>query len=231
FLRAATAQGIAGKPWDISQELAFASPTEFNHAARNSINRGLNALNMVLDQATRNGHDPDWAQPDDVGSGGLSIASLSDLDRALDGIDLAQTVLFIRAGASAMPFGALLIALARKRKKALAGLRGCIEMDPLGVLSHEGKLPQSLAGAYDEMAALTQWCAQNAANLQTICVHSRAWHEAGASAVQELAFVLAVAVEYLREMNQRGLEVEVVAPRIRFAITVGEHFFMEIAKL
>ena len=231
FVRGATASGMVKKPWDVSQELVFSSPTEFNHAARNSISRGLNALNIVLDKATRDGHDPDWAQPEDVGLGGLSIATVGDLDRALDGIDLEKTFLLIRSGASAMPFGALLVALARKRKKTLTGLRGCIEMDPLGVLSHEGKLPQSLEGAYDEMAALTRWCAERAPHLQTICVHSRAWHESGANAVQELAFVLATAVEYLREMNERGMDVDLVAPRIRFAITVGENFFMEIAKL
>jgi methylmalonyl-CoA mutase len=231
FVRGATASGIVKKPWDVSQELAFSSPTEFNHAARNSISRGLNALNMVLDKATRDGHDPDWAEPEDVGLGGLSIATLGDLDRALDGIDLEQTFLLIRVGASAMPFGALLVALARKRKKTLTGLRGCIEMDPLGVLSHEGRLPQSFEGAYEEMAALTQWCAERAPHLQTICIHSRAWHEAGANAVQELAFALSTAVEYLREMNERGVDVDVVAPRTRFAITVGEQFFTEIAKL
>jgi methylmalonyl-CoA mutase len=231
FVRGSTASGMVRKPWDVSQELAFASPTEFNHAARNSISRGLNALNIVLDKATRDGHDPDWAQPEDVGLGGLSIATLADLDRALNGIDVEQTFLLIRSGASAMPFGALLVALARKRKKTLTGLRGCIEMDPLGVLSHEGKLAQSIEGAYDEMAAVTHWCAERAPHLQTICIHSRAWHESGASAVQELAFVLATAVEYLREMNERGVEVDVVASRTRFAITVGEQFFMEISKL
>jgi methylmalonyl-CoA mutase len=231
FVRGSSASGIVRKPWDVSQELLFSSPTEFNHAARNSISRGLNALNIMLDQATRNGHDPDWAQPEEVGSGGLSIATLSDLDRALDGIDLEKTFLLIRSGASALPIGAVLVALARKRKKTLTALRGCIEMDPLGVISHEGKLPQSFDGAYEEMAALTQWCAERAPHLQTICIHSRAWHESGASAVQELAFVLASAVQYLREMSQRGLGVDVVAPRTRFAITVGEQFFMEIAKL
>ena len=86
------------KPWAVSQEIACASPAEFNHAARNSIDRGLNALNMVLDQATRNGHDPDWAQPEDVGCGGLSIATLGDLDRALEGVDLEKTSLFVRSG-------------------------------------------------------------------------------------------------------------------------------------
>ena len=231
FVRGTSASGFVKEPWSVSQEIACASPTEFNHAARNSIARGLNALNMVLDRATRNGHDPDWAQPEDVGGGGLSIATLSDLDRALEGVDLEKTSLFVRSGASALPFAALLIALTKKRRKTSAQLRGCIEMDPLGVLAHEGRLPQSLTGAYREMATLTRWSASHAPQLQTVCVHSRAWHESGGSAVQELAFTLATGVEYLRQLNQLGLEVNVAAPRIRFAVTVGVNFFMEIAKL
>jgi len=231
FVRGARVSGYLPQSWSISQEIAFANVREFNHAARNSIGRGLTALNMVLDQATRDGHDPDWALPEQVGFGGLSIATLDDLDRALDGIDLETTSLFIRSGASAMPFAALLVALARRRKKDATALNGCIEMDPLGVLAHQGKLPQSIDGAYREMVALTRWAADHAPQLQTICVHSRAWHESGANAVQELAFSLATAVEYLRASNQRQLEVDLVAPRTRFAITVGSNFFMEIAKL
>jgi len=231
FSRGAKASGYVKQAWEVSQEIAFSSPTEFNHAARNSTSRGLNALNMVLDQATRNGHDPDWAQPGEVGQGGLSVATVGDLERALEGIGLGQTSLLVRCGASGLPFAALLVALARRRKAAPAGLRGCIEMDPLGVLAHEGRLPQSLEGAYREMAALTRWAAAHAPGLQTICVHSRAWHEAGGHAVQELAFTLATAVEYLRAMNQLGLEAGVVAPRIRFAVTVGTSYFLEIAKL
>lgn len=231
FVRGATASGCAGQPWAISQEITCSSAAEFNLAARNSIDRGLTALNIVLDKATRNGYDPDWGQAQEVGSGGLSIATLNDLDCALDGIDLANIWLYIRSGASAMPFAALLTALARKRKKAPAALRGCIEMDPIGVLAHEGRLPQSLNGAYDEMATLLGWAAEAAPQLQTICVHSRSWHEAGGHAVQELAFTLGTAVEYLRQMDNRGLPAQTVAPRIRFAITVGTDFFMEIAKL
>jgi methylmalonyl-CoA mutase len=231
FVRGTRASGYAGQPWAISQEINCSSPSEFNHAARNSLDRGLNALNIVLDKATRNGHDPDWAQPQEVGFGGLSIATVSDLDRALEGIDLGNTWLFVRSGASAMPFAALLVALARQRKKAPACLYGCIEMDPLGVLSHEGCLPQSLEDAYREMAALLSWAAAGAPFLQTICVHSRSWHEAGGHAAQELAFTLATGVEYLRQMNRHGLDAGTVAPRMRFAVTVGANFFMEIAKL
>ena len=231
FVRGASASGYLKEPWAVSQEIAFASTSEFNHAARNSIERGLNALNIVLDRATRDGHDPDWARPEDVGLGGLSIATLSDLDRALEGVDLEKTSLFVRSGASALPFAALLLALAKKRKKSFVRLRGCIEMDPLGVLAHEGKLPQSLEGAYREMAVLTRWAATYAPRLQTVCIHSRAWHEAGGSAVQELAFTLATGVEYLRQLANQGLEVNTAAPHIRFAVTVGTNFFMEIAKL
>jgi methylmalonyl-CoA mutase len=231
FARGGNASGYLKEPWAVSQEIAYSSPADFNHAARNSLSRGLNALNMVLDKATRNGHDPDWARPEEVGSGGLSIATLDDLDRALEGIDLDKTSLFIRSGASAMPFAALLVALARKRGKLPSALRGCIEMDPLGILAHEGTLPQSSAGAYREMAALTQWAAVHAPGLQTICVHSRSWHESGGNAVQELAFTLATGIEYVREMDKQGAQVDLVAPRMRFAVTVGVNFLMEIAKL
>jgi methylmalonyl-CoA mutase len=231
FLRGSSAEGYLQHAWDISQGIHCASPAEFNQAARNSLSKGLNALNMVLDRATRHGLDPDWARPEDVGCGGLSIATVEDLGKALDGINLETVSLFVRSGASAMPFAVLLAALLRKRKQQAAVLHGCVEMDPLGVLSHEGSLPQSLAGAYREMAALTRWAAAHAPILQTICVHSRAWHESGANAVQELAFTLATGVEYLRAMGDLELDADVVGPRVRFAMTVGENFFMEIAKL
>lgn len=231
FVRGATASGFIKEPWHISQEIAVSSPTEFNHVARNSLSRGLNALNMVLDHATRNGHDPDWAQPDEVGLGGLSISTVGDLNRALEGVDLDKTRLFIRSGPSGLAIASLLVALAHKRKKTTVNLRGCVEMDPLGVLSHEGRLPQSLESAYREMSALTRWASENAPHLQTICVHSRSWHEAGANAVQELAFILATGVEYLRKLHALGVEVNVAAPRTRFAITVGVNFFTEVAKL
>jgi methylmalonyl-CoA mutase len=231
FVRGTSAAGYRARPWEVSQEITASSPADFNDQARAGLERGLTALNMVLDKATRNGADPDWAEPLEVGAGGLSVYSLNELGRALDGIDLERVPLFIRSGASGMPVAALLVALARRRGKEPARLCGCIETDPLGVLAHEGRLPQSMAGAYREMAALTSWAAVHAPRLQTICVHSRPWHEAGGSAVHELGFALATALDYLREMNARGLGVDLVAPRVRLACTVGTQFFTEIAKL
>ena len=231
FVRGTRASGYLGRPWEVSQEITAASPAAFNDAARAYLRHGLTALNIVVDQATRNGADPDWSSPNEVGAGGLSVATLADLDQAFDGIDLETVPLFVRTGASGMPFAALLAALVQRRGQEVTRLRGCVEIDPLGVLTHEGRLPQSLDAAYREMAALTRWAAQEAPMLQTVCVHGRAWHEAGGSAVQELAFTLATAAEYFRALHGRGLDAEWVAPRIRLAFTTGVRFFIEIAKL
>ena len=131
YVRGTRASGYVTEPWAVAQEITEPSPEEFNLAALNSISRGLNALNIVVDEATRRGNDPDFAGPHEVGVGGLSIACLADLKRALTGVDLEKTSLFIRTGASALPFAALLAALSRDRLKTYAGLRGCVEMDPL----------------------------------------------------------------------------------------------------
>lgn len=228
--RGASVEGYASETWEVSQELPYPSPREFNNAARHDLARGLTALNLNLDHATRAGIDPDSAVEGDVGKGGVSIATLKDLSVALEDIDLEKTSIFVRSGASALPIAAMLAALVKQRGAHLSKLQGCIEMDPLGVLAHEGTLPQSIDEAYREMAALTRWAATEAPSLQTICVHSRSFHEAGGNAVQELAYALAMGVQYLREMEKRGLSVNLVAPRMRFAFCVGQNFFMEIAK-
>ena len=159
-MRGTTASGYVGQPWAISQEINCSSPSEFNHAARNSLASGLNALNMVLDKATRNGHDPDWAQ-----AGGSRFRRALHRDaratwtarwKALTSETLRSSFAPARRRCRSPRCWWRWRGSARKRP---ACLRGCIEMDPLGVLSHEGSLPQSLEGAYREMAALTRWAA------------------------------------------------------------------------
>lgn len=231
YARGTHASGYLSESWEITEEIPYPSPREFNDAAHHDLARGLTALQLNLDAATRAGLDPDWSKAGDVGRGGVSIATLRALSVTLEDIDLEKVSLFVRSGSSALPFAALLAALVRQRGVSLEKIQGCIEMDPLGVLSHEGQLPYSLNGAYREMLQLTRWAIQKAPHLQTICVHGRPYHESGGSAVEELAFSIATGAEYLRELIQRGLNVDEVAPRIRFNFCIGSNFFMEIAKL
>ncbi len=231
YLRGTEPLGHKLKPWDVSQELSCADPKEFNQALRDDMECGQSAINLPLDRAAILGLDVDRAEAKDIGSGGVSISSLDDLGQALDRIDLEQIPVFVQAGASGLPIAALLFALLQKQARAAEKLTGCIGVDPLGELACEGRLPRALTGAYEDMAKLTTWALANAPALQTILVQGHPYHNAGASATQELAFALATGVEYIRELQVRGLSIDDIAPRIRFSFSLGSNFFMEVAKL
>ncbi|MBS1223845.1 MAG: methylmalonyl-CoA mutase, large subunit, partial [Proteobacteria bacterium] len=231
YLRGTTPLGYVASSWDVAQELPYGTPAALNEALRADLERGQNAVNLVLDAPTLAGVDADRAEAGDVGQGGLSISSVADLAQALNGVDLETTPIYTQASTGALTFTALLAALVQQQGKSLAKLRGAIGMDPLGQLARDGKLPRDLDGVYDVMAQLAAWAKANAPQLQTITVQGHPYHNGGASATQELAFALATAVDYLRALQARGVDVDDAAPRIRFAFSIGSNFFMEIARL
>jgi methylmalonyl-CoA mutase len=231
YVRGATPLGFVTGSWDVAQEIACATPAAFNQALRADLERGQNAVNLVLDHPTLHAVDADQADAADVGKNGLSISSLADLAEALASVDLETTPIYVQADTSALSFTALLAALVKQQGKSLTQLRGAIGMDPLGHLAHYGHLPRDLSGVYDVMAQLAYWAKTDAPQLQTITVQGHPYHNGGASATQELAFTLATAVEYLRAMQDRGLSIDDTAPRIRFSFSIGSNFFMEIASL
>ncbi|RME97015.1 MAG: methylmalonyl-CoA mutase, partial [Chloroflexi bacterium] len=221
----------AAKPWLIAQRIPYSTAAEFNAALRADLARGQTAVYLPLDVAGTKGLDPEEAAPGEVGVGGVAISTVDDLAAALEGVDLETTPLFLGAPCTAVPTLALLLALLRRLGKPARILRGSLEMDPLGALAQYGEYPRSVAGGYDKMANLLYWAVSRAPQLQIVTVHGQPYANAGASVVQELAFVLATAVEYLREMNARELPVNAVAPHIRLALSIGSNYFMEVAKL
>ncbi len=231
YARGADALGYVSRSWDVAQELPYATPATFNAALRTDLERGQNAINLVLDAPTLAGLDADDPAAANVGAHGLSISSVADLATALAGVDLANTPIYIQASTSALSFTALLAALLQQQGQSPAVLRGAIGMDPLGQLARDGQLPRDLAGIYDAMAQLTTWAANHAPQLQTLTVQGHPYHDGGASTTQELAFALATAVDYIRALQNRGLDIDTIAPRIRFALSIGSNFFMEIARL
>nr|VFK39965.1 MAG: methylmalonyl-CoA mutase [Candidatus Kentron sp. TC]VFK46933.1 MAG: methylmalonyl-CoA mutase [Candidatus Kentron sp. TC] len=231
YARGTSALGYQEKAWEVAQELAYATPREFNQALLADLERGQTAVNLVLDQAGLMGEDADSDVGDDIGKEGLSIEHLKDLEEALKGVDLTKTPLFVQAGAEGIPVAAIVFALMKKQDKPVDQLTGCIGMDPLGTLARDGHLPRPIDGVYDGMARFLYWAIANAPQLQTISVQGHPYHDGGASATQELGFALATAVEYLRQMQLRGPGIDEVAPRIRFSFSLGSNFFMEIAKI
>jgi methylmalonyl-CoA mutase len=104
-------------------------------------------------------------------------------------------------------------------------------MDPLGMLVETGELLNPLADSYDMMAHLLRWVMTHTPRLGVISLHGAPYGHAGAGAVQEIAFLVATALDYLRAMQARGLTVDDVAPRMRFVFTIGANTFMEMAKM
>jgi methylmalonyl-CoA mutase len=231
YVRGTKPLGYKHEAWGVSQELADASPAAFNQALLADLKRGQTVVNMLLDVATLLGEDADVADAGIVGKGGVSVSCLNDLEQALQGVDLQQTPIYIQAGASGIPVASMVLALLDKQSRSKEKLTGCIGSDPLGELARTGRLPRGLSGAYDDMAQLTAWAGANAPDLQTVLVRGHPYHDGGGNAVQELAFAMATSVEYLRELQARGVSINQAAPRFMFAFSLGSNFFMEIAKL
>jgi methylmalonyl-CoA mutase len=216
--------------WEACQEIAAERPSDFNTALLAGLKCGQDSAALTPDQATRAGLDPDEAPAGTVGLEGVSIADGHDLATALAGVDFTAVPVHVRAGADALPLAALFLELARERSFAWEKLSGSMTADPLGEWIEHGSLPASLDQLYDSLAGWTSWAAGHAPQLRTIGVNGAVWGDAGGTAVQELAFALAAAVEYLRTLDGRGVRPATAAPRMRFRFTTGPQFFTEIAK-
>ncbi len=230
FMRGTNALGYKKSAWQVAQVIAACTPAAFNNALLADLMAGQDSVVLVPDRATLDGFDPDEAPTAAVGAGGVNIADLEDLDRALKGVDLTAVPVHLRASADPLPLAALYLELARARKIALKTLTGSLTADPLAEWVEAGSLPMPVDAALDVVAGWTKWAAENAPALRTVRVNAALWGDAGGSAVQELAFALSHAAEYIRALTARGLTPEQLAARMRFEFAIGPQFFTEVAK-
>ncbi len=231
FVRGTHAGGYLTAPWLIAQICDQPQGRDVNTVLKNELARGLQAICLQLDKATLAGEDPDCAAACKIGDQGFSLASLADLLQVLDGVDLQQWPIIIPCGVSQLPVIALVAGAAQAQGVELENLTGAITADPLGLLVQQGYLPVTLETLYDEMAAVTVWADSQAPQLKTILVDASPYHDAGANAVQELAFAVATAVEYVNKLQARGLDFSVISRHLHFSFSLGANMFMELAKI
>ncbi len=231
FVRGSRPIRSGGSRWVIAQEKRSASAREANREARKELEREVGAFNLFVDRAARGGSGPAEGAPSAKSGDGVRLASLDDMAVLLDRIDLSRVPVYLHVGANGLPFLGLLAAVADRNRIAPERLGGALAVDPLGELCAEGSIPFSLGNALDEMAHITAWASAHAPGLGTVWIHGEVVHEGGGCAVQELAFSLASAVEYLRALDARGLDPEGTAGHFRFSFALGNHFFIEVAKL
>lgn len=216
YLRGTRAAGYAVESWEVAQEIAAATPAEFNQRLREDLMTGQNAA--VLFAATP------------VRPNGLVLNAAADLEAALAGVEAGVLPVHIDAGADATALGDLYLAWTQKQSFKGASLTGSVTADPLGVWAAAGALPVALPAAFDALAAWTKRAAQSAPALRTVGINAGLWAEAGGTAVQELAFALSTTVESLRALRDRGVALDVSVPRLRVTFGAGPQFLMEAAK-
>lgn len=230
FARGKNVSGYLKNGWEICQDIPYPLPEDFNDALLNDLSRGQNSISIPLDEAAKLGLDADNAEIGQVGKNGVSISSLKNFKRALNEINITKYPIHINAGFSSLPiltvFAAYLIDQNIDKKK----VRGSITADIISYLVDKGELPVSIDNLINELKLVSEWANEKTPGLKTIGVSGLPYHNAGASAVQELAYTLASGVEYIHKLSDKGLGVNLIAKQMRFTFGVGSFFFMEVAK-
>ncbi len=230
YVRGTTASGKTACSWAIAQEIPESTPAEFNKALLDGLNRGQSAVNLTLDVATAHGRDADQGETGEVGACGVSLSVLGDFDQALEGVFLDKIPLYVQSGISALPIAAFIQALLHKRQLRAETILGALDFDPYGALIREGQLPMDLDAVGREMRVLVNALAHRAPKLKALTASGLPYADGGAHAVQELAYALGTAVDYLRILTRGGVDGETAAGSIRFNLSAGRNFFIELAK-
>lgn len=221
FVRGRTALGAGPVGWQTRQEYAHRNPADAAGAALADLRLGVHALHFVLAPSLRR------AVRDAVGRG-VVLSRQPAMARLLRDLDLARTPIYFEAGVAGLPVAGMLQSVVGD---ATPGLEGGILADPLAELAASGLLGVSLERALDDVRDVIEWCEARAPRLASIGVSGAPYHEAGASAVQEVGLMLAGGVHYLRELERRGISPDRVAPRMIFRLCVGRELFLDVAKL
>ncbi|MBU8850806.1 acyl-CoA mutase large subunit family protein [Bacillus sp. FJAT-26377] len=229
-LRGAGKESYILGEWEITQKIDLPSIKESNKLLLHSLRNGQNTAAFTCSEAMRQGKDVDEATEAEVASG-ATISTLEDVAHLFQHVALEAVPLFLNTGCTSVPLLSFLKAYCFDHNFDMRQLTGTVGMDPLGTLAEYGRVPLSTRDLYDHLAYATRLAHSNVPELKTIIVSSIPYHNSGANAVQELAYMLATGVQYIDECMKRGLSLHQVLPHMTFSFSVSSHLFMEISKL
>jgi methylmalonyl-CoA mutase N-terminal domain/subunit len=220
-----------GRLWTMRQYAGYATAEESNRRYRYLLAQGQTGLSVAFDLPTQLGYDADHPMAHgEVGRVGVSICSLEDMRRLLDGIPLDRVSLSMTINAPAAILLAMVLALAREQGVDWKQLRGTVQNDILKEYVARGLYifpPEpSMRLAVDVMA----FCHRHVPNWNPISISGYHIREAGATAVQEVAFTFAHALEYVRAAARAGLSIDDIGPQLSFFFNAHNHFLEEVAK-
>jgi len=232
FVRGPRATMYANRPWTVRQYAGFSTAEESNAFYRQNLAQGQVGLSVAFDLATHRGYDSDHPRVvGDVGKAGVAIDSVEDMKILFDGIPLDRMSVSMTMNGAVLPVLAGYIVAAEEQGVPQAKLAGTIQNDILKEFMVRNTYIYPPAPSMRIVADIIAYTAKNMPKFNSISISGYHMQEAGATAVQELAFTLADGIEYVRAALSRGLKIDEFAPRLSFFFAIGMNFFMEIAKL
>ncbi|HEV2993530.1 MAG TPA: methylmalonyl-CoA mutase [Acidimicrobiia bacterium] len=232
FVRGVRATMYANRPWTIRQYAGFSTAEESNAFYRQNLAAGQTGLSVAFDLATHRGYDSDHPRVvGDVGKAGVAIDSVEDMKILFDGIPLDQITVSLTMNGAVLPVLAGYIVAAEEQGVDESQLPGTIQNDILKEFMVRNTYIYPPEPSMRIVADIIEYTAKNMPKFNSISISGYHMQEAGATAVQELAFTVADGLEYARAALNRGLDVDEFAGRLSFFFAIGMNFFMEIAKL
>ncbi|QCG95127.1 methylmalonyl-CoA mutase [Azospirillum sp. TSA2s] len=232
FTRGPRATMYAVKPWTIRQYAGFSTAEESNAFYKANLKAGQMGLSVAFDLATHRGYDSDHPRVvGDVGKAGVAIDSVEDMKVLFADIPLDKMSVSMTMNGAVLPILAGYIVAAEEQGVSQDKLSGTIQNDILKEFMVRNTYIYPPEPSMRIIADIIEYTSQHMPKFNSISISGYHMQEAGATAVQELAFTIADGLEYVRAAMSKGLPVDKFAPRLSFFFSIGMNFFMEIAKL
>jgi len=217
--------------WTMRQYAGFGSAEDTNKRYRYLLEQGQTGLSVAFDLPTQMGYDSDHPMArGEVGKVGVAISSLEDMETLFAGIPLDKVSTSMTINATAGILLAMYCVVAEKRGIDIAKLQGTIQNDILKEYVARGTYVFPPRPSLRLVTDVIAWCAAHVPRWNTVSVSGYHMREAGATAVQEVAFTLADGLEYIKAATGAGLAIDKFAPRLSFFFAAHSNILEEVAK-
>jgi methylmalonyl-CoA mutase, N-terminal domain len=231
FTRGVYPNQYRGRLWTMRQYAGFGDAEESNARYKYLLAHGTTGLSIAFDLPTQIGYDSDHpAASGEVGRVGVAISSIEDMERLLDGIPLDHISVSMTINATAAILMALYIAVARRRNIAVETLSGTVQNDILKEYIARGTYVFPPRPSMRLVTDIIGYCRDHLPQWNTISISGYHIREAGANAIQELAFTFANAIAYVEAALAAGLKIDDFAPRLAFFWGCHNNLLEEVAK-
>ena len=231
FVRGVQPTMYRGRFWTMRQYAGFGSAQETNNRFKYLLDKGQTGLSVAFDLPTQMGYDSDSEiSKGEVGKVGVAIDSLEDMEILMDGIPLDKVSTSMTINATAGMLLAMYMITAEKQGVSPEKIMGTVQNDLLKEFIARGTYAFPPEPSVKITVDIMEYCKDYVPKWNPISVSGYHIREAGSTAVQELSFMLADAIEYLEIARSRNIDIEKICQRVSFFFAVHNNFFEEIAK-